>query len=463
MIRLPAPVSPGAAGAPDQRHLRFLTELARLIPVTDPAADVVRIEVTARPESFASVSAWRAAGWGIDPGDGVVRVARAGLQLAWDIATAAAEIQSTARDRFGRVPAAANALVAAGLEREPIVSQAATALRRAAARAAGRRPLRVAAPWPDGRRWAVALTHDLDVVALWPLFTALRLVELGRKGHWRLVARAAGQALRSVGRAPVEQGTAALLAAERARSIRSTWFVLCGTPTPQTFLSGDLTYRPESAAARRILSAVAAEQHAIGLHGSFETLTRPNRFAEQRRRLQDITDQGVDGVRQHFLRFDPARTPHAMTDAGFRYDSTVGFADRNGFRIGMADVVRSDETLDEVPFAWMDRALSKYRGVENPDAWIDDALSLAQGCRDVEGLWVGVWHPNLTDALGFPGAPAAYERLLDGLLADQPFVGTLDAIVQWRAKRRQLQIERLAEDGRLALSDSSPVPLEAAR
>ena len=463
MILLPAPTFPGAAGAPDLRQLRFFTELARLIPVTDPSADVVRIEVTDRPESYASVSAWRAAGWGIEPGDGVVWIARAGLHLACDIATALAETRTAVRDRFGRVPAAANALVAAGLEREPVVSQAASALRQAAVRAAGRRQLRVAAPWPQGKRWAIAVTHDLDIVALWPAFTALRLFELGRKGHWRVAAEAAGHALRAIGRAPVEQGTARLLAAERARSIRSTWFFLCGTPTPQTFLAGDLTYRPESAAARRILAAVAEGRHAIGLHGSFETLTRPNRFAEQRRRLQDLTEQGVDGVRQHFLRFDPVGTPHAMTDAGFRYDSTVGFPDRNGFRIGVADVVRLDDALDEAPFTWMDRALSKYRGIEDPQAWIDDALVLARSCREVEGLWVGVWHPNLTEALGFPGAPAAYERLLDGLLADQPFVGTLDEIVDWRSKRRALQMTRVAEDGRYELADAATVPLEAVR
>ncbi|HKC46198.1 MAG TPA: hypothetical protein VKB63_01255, partial [Gemmatimonadales bacterium] len=76
MIRLPAPASPGAAGAPDQRQLLSLTEFARLIPVTDASANVVRLDVTDRPESFASLAAWRAAGWGIEPGDGVVRVAR---------------------------------------------------------------------------------------------------------------------------------------------------------------------------------------------------------------------------------------------------------------------------------------------------------------------------------------------------------------------------------------------------
>jgi hypothetical protein len=463
MIRLPAPVSPGAAGAPDQRQLLLLTELARLIPVTDPSADVVRVDVTDRPASFASPSAWRTAGWGIDPGDGVVRIARGALQLAWDLATAASEARTTARDRFDRVPASANALVSAGLEREPVVSQAAVALRRAAIRAAGRRPLQVAAPWPDGRRWAAALTHDLDIVALWPAFTALRLLELGRKGHWRLAAQAAGQALKAIGRAPVEKGTATLLAAERARSVRSTWFILCGTPTLRTFTAGDLTYRPEAATTRRILAAVANGEHSIGLHGSRETVTSADCFSTQRSRLQGLTGRAVDGVRQHFLRFDPTRTPQAMTQAGFRYDSTVGFPDRNGFRVGIADVVRCGETLDEVPFAWMDRALSKYRDVEDPHAWIDDALVLARSCRDVEGLWVGVWHPNLTDALGFPGAPAAYERLLDALLADRPFVGTLDEIVDWRARRRALRVARVAEDGRCELSDASTVRLETAR
>lgn len=462
MIRLPAPATPGAPGAPDQRLL-LLTELARLIPVADQDAEVVRIELTDRPTTFASVGAWRAAGWGIEPGDGVVRIASAGLQMAWDVVSATAELETTVRDQFDRVPAAANALVAAGLEREPLVSQAAVALRQAAIRAAGRRSLQVAAPWPDGRRWAVALTHDLDIVALWPAFTALRVAELGRKGHWRLAARAARHALRAIGRSPVEQGITNLLAAELARAVRSTWFILCSTPTLATLRAGDITYRPEAAATRRILSAVAHGKHAIGLHGSRATVRSAERFSDQRTRLRTLAGQTVDGVRQHFLRFDPARTLHAMTQAGLRYDSTVGFPDRNGFRIGVADVVRIGDTLDEAPFTWMDRALSKYRDVEDPHAWVDDALVLARSCRDVDGLWVGVWHPNLTDALGFPGAPAAFERLLDGLLADRPYVGTLDDIVEWRARRRRLRIARMAEDGRYELAEALSVPLEAAR
>jgi hypothetical protein len=468
MIRLPAPAS---SSAPEQRPVTLLAELARLVPVADPSANVVSIEVTDRPASFPGIREWRAAGWGIEAGDGVVRIARGSLACVSDLLAATAEARTSVRDRFGRVPAEANALAAVGLEREPVVSQAAVALRGAVVKAAGRRPVRLAVPWPDGRRWAVALTHDLDVVALWPAFTTLRLIELVRKRQWDLAGRTLSAAVRSIGRSPVAQGIRWLLAAERARSVRSTWFVLCGTPSWRSVAAGDLTYRPEAEATRRLLAAITSGKHGIGLHGSLETVSNSGAFSTQRRRLQGLVGQAVDGVRQHFLRFDPASTPQAMRRSGFRYDSTVGFPDRNGFRIGVADVVplgeetsAGDDPLLEAPFAWMDRALSKYRGVEDPDAWAADALELAHRCRDVEGLWVGVWHPNLVDALGFPGAPPAYERLLDAILADRPFAATLDTLVAWRVARRALRFTRVAEDGRGELTAGAPgsidVPLE---
>lgn len=464
MIRLPGPAT---LSEPDRRSLNLLTDLARLIPVADPQADVVTLELSDRPGRFDGLRSWQTGGWGIAPADGVVRLARAGLRLVTEVVAATPERQAGARDRFDRVPSANNALVAEGLEREPIVSQAAAALRVAALAAAGRRPLHLAAPWPDGRRWAVAITHDLDVVEWWPAFTSLRVAELARKGEWRLAARVGASAARAIGRHPVREGVGTLLAAERARGVRSTWFILCGTPSWRTVLAGDLTYRPDTPGARRILEDITRDGHAVGLHGSFATVTSPAKFIEQRQRLEGLLGRQVEGVRQHFLRFDPERTPRAMQQGRFRYDSTRGFADRNGFRLGVADVLPrweepdgEGEPLAQAPFVWMDRALSKYRRVEDPTVWIADALELARACRAVEGLWVGVWHPNLVPALGYPEAPAAFAQLLDGLLSECPFVGTLDEIVAWRSTRAALRVERVAPDGRFELEPGSGVPLE---
>jgi hypothetical protein len=241
--------------------------------------------------------------------------------------------------------------------------------------------------------------------------------------------------------------------------------VLCGTPTFASARAGDLTYSPESALARRILADVRAAGHEIGLHGSFVTADDPHHFVDQRRRLEALTAGPTQGARQHFLRMQPVRTQRGMAAAGFRYDSTFGFPDRNGFRLGVADVVPLRDVgagdalpLDEAPFVWMDRALSKYAGVERPDAWVDDALLLADKCREVEGLWVGIWHPNLTPALGFPGAPAAYARLVGALRDRDAWIAPLSEIVAWRRARRAVRAAEPATHGGVSLSFVDPLP-----
>ena len=462
MIRVEAP--PDAAG---RWALAVLVDLARVLPVEDPTADVVTVAVREADDRLTSI-AERAAAWGYGIADARVEVPRAVLRLVVDVAGAGVEQGTDARDRHDRVPASANPLAAAELERQPVVHAAAIALRDAVRQAAGRRAAFLVAPWPEGHRWAAALTHDLDVVALWPLFTGMRMVELARNRELAQVASVAGAAASEVFGSPVWRGVRGVLDLE-APPLTATWFVLCGTPTARTFATGDLTYDPESRAARRVFDAAAGAGHEIGLHGSFATFTDASEFRTQRTRLARLTGAPVSGVRQHFLRMRPGRTQAAMREAGFRYDATFGFADRNGFRLGAADVLPAWDAgreqgytdFDLVPLIWMDRALSKYRGIERPAAWIDDALALVQTVREVEGLWTGLWHPNLTPALGFPAAPLEWQRLVRTIVAGGAWVATANAIVQWRRRRRAAVARRVAEDGRVELN-SGTVEVERA-
>lgn len=386
--------------------------------------------------------------------DGAVSIRAGALDLVTDLAGAGREQRATARDRHGRVPPAENPLVAAGMEREPVVSRAAESLRMAVGKAAGRRPVVISAPWPDDRRWAIGITHDVDVVDWWPAFTALRLAELLRGGHPGLAGRVIASAFRSLGGDPVWSGVSRVLTLERDAGLDATWFFLCGTPTLATARRGDLTYRPESRRARAILDAVRETGHEIGLHGSFATADSADAMRGEKERLRALSGVDVDGVRQHFLKMWPGRTQRLMHASGFRYDATYGFSSRNGFRLGVADVVPAwDESarrsleLDEVPLTWMDRALSKYAGVEDAQAWIADALELMETCATREGLWVGLWHPNLTAPLGFVGAEEALDALVERLRSMAPFVGTLGRIVAWRRARRGLRIEAISEGG----------------
>jgi peptidoglycan/xylan/chitin deacetylase (PgdA/CDA1 family) len=383
----------------------------------------------------------------------------AALRAVTEIGGGAVEQRSSAVDRHGRVPAAENPLVVAQRSRQPLVSILAAELRQAVSAVADGRPLRLLSPWPDGHRWAAVLTHDLDVVEWWPLFPLLRIAELARKGAWSLSARVVQAAGRSIGRDPVSRGVHSLLQLEAHHGIPATWFVICSEPTLKSIVSGDATYRPDSSATSRILSDLAHAGHEIGLHGSFGTDEDPQRLGRQRRRLDRLSGRVVVGVRQHFLRMRPGTTQRNMVQAGFEYDSTWGFADRNGFRLGVADVVPawdgSSSTplpLDLLPLIWMDRALSKYAGVENAADWVEDALELVRECRAVEGAWVGLWHPNSIEALGFPGAEPAFVRLLQLLAADRPYFATARKIVEWRRFRRSVRATQITADGRVILS-----------
>ena len=453
MIRLPPQES--LTGI-ERYALDLLIDLARIPPVDDPSGDVVRLLLAERDAGASDLRACMARDWYLERGDGTVSVPRAVLRRLGQVATAAAERGTTSRDRYDRVPSRENEVVQAGLAADPVVSRAATRLRAAVIASAGRRPVALATPWPKGKRWAAAFTHDLDIVAYWPVFTLLRVAELARKGEVRRLGRTALAAMSAIGRDPVARAVRRVLDDERAHGIVSTWFVLCGTPTLATMRAGDLTYRPESRATQAILHALTERGSEVGLHGSFATADRPQLFQEQRGRLERLIGQPVPGVRQHFLRMRAGATRQGMTAAGFRYDSTCGFFDRNGFRAGVADVMplwdASTERsigLDEAPFCWMDRTLSKYAGVEDPAAWVADGSALAEACRQVEGLWVGVWHPNLSPPLGYPGAPEGFRALLSRIVAQDPFLGPLRTMVEWRAARRSLRVRRLSPDGRL--------------
>jgi len=452
--------------APERYGLDTLLDLSGVLRVEDSSASVVTLVFTPELCPLDAVAGGRVVP---ERGDGEVRLPRAVLSHVLGIAGAGAEQATRAADRHDRVPAGENPVVRAGAERRPVLSELGRALREGVRAVAGRRPVRCLMPWPGGRRWAAALSHDVDVVSGWPAFTVLRLLELTRAGEIRRAGRVLGAAAGALGGSPVWQGVSEVLRMEAERGVHSTWFFLCGTPTLGRWRAGDVTYAIEGRPARRLIAAVRDAGHELGVHGTFATTVEGGAFGQERARLAAVTGLPVaPGIRQHFLKMRPGVTQRRMRRSGFTYDATYGFSDRNGFRLGVADVVAGWDAeagalsgLDEVPLHWMDRAQSKYQGIEDPRVWVADALELAGRCRDVGGLWVGLWHPNLTDALGFPGAPAAYEELLSRIVGagDPPAVDTLERFVSWRRRRRAARANRVGPDGAVEWI-GAPVPLE---
>lgn len=441
--------------SPQQRlGLTVLVDASGLLPTAE-SDGVISLELgDTGPVALESVPRFPGA-------RGVIQISPQVLEQTGALAAAIEEQASAAEDRHGRVPSTINPMVRAGRHQVPWINAAGHALRTAVLQRAlaDGRAVRTIAPWPAGHRWAAAFTHDLDVVRLWPLFAGLRFLELSRKGRLGQAMRVVGGAAGALAGDPVGRGVEEILQVEKDLGITSTWFIISGHPTLRSTLRGDITYPVEHSRARRLIAAIAAGGHEIGLHGSFATMRDAVRMKEERDRLGQVSGAPVRGGRQHFLRMRPGTTQRVMAEAGLEYDATFGFPDRNGFRLGCADVLpwwdaesASAISLEIAPLTWMDRALSKYAGVEQPAAWVDEGLRLAEICRGYEGLWVGLWHPNLVGPLGFPGAPEEYRRLATEVCRENPFLASLAVITDWRRARRSVVAQALTAGGSPVLS-----------
>ena len=207
-----------------------------------------------------------------------------------------------------------------------------------------RRELGAEPPRYRGARFAVALTHDVDVPWRWTrigvLGAAARL-----KGH--ALAGRVGPALHEasgLARVPVHKlrGTdpnwrfAEIAAEEREHDApvrrSSCWPATATVPTAPRRRRTTGCGRGSS----RRCSRPGAE---VGLHGSYLAADELDRLARERVLLAQL-DGPLLGHRYHYLRVDPHRNLVPLAGLGFRYDTSLGFPDALGFRAGIAHPFR---------------------------------------------------------------------------------------------------------------------------
>ena len=142
--------------------------------------------------------------------------------------------------------------------------------------------------------------------------------------------------------------------------------------------------------------------------------------------LRDAVGQ-VSGGRQHWLRFSGDELFLAYEGASLRYDATVGWSERPGFRAGLAapfrPYVRREERpadLIEFPLAIMDVTLEQRRraGVD----WQGEQRRVLDETRShgVGGVSV-VWHDTVFEGAQLSSAVAdSYWELIDDFALVSP-------------------------------------------
>jgi len=298
--------------------------------------------------------------------------------------------------------------------------------------------------WPNGARYAVALTHDVDL----PERPSRGRVLLGE--WWRGVPRSRREAywdLRSTIRscgfynsclAPAtrrrEWDFPLICDLERRHRLRSAFYF--AVVHRDAGHRCDVTYDVRQRRYRRLFRRLRTDGWEVGLHASYRTRLGTPTIVEQMQTLGAAGSGPVAGVRHHYLqidRTDPTRSLLEHSDADLMYDTSIGFNDCPGFRAGIAlpyrpyDADRMEaRVFVELPMTLADMHLP--RGDEA--AAIQEVSDHLDRVRSLGGLavlnWhVGHWHTD-------PAWRAAYVAACERLSHDgEAWIATPHEIARW--------------------------------
>ena len=192
-----------------------------------------------------------------------------------------------------------------------------------------------------------------------------------------------------------------LMDVSEANNLKSAFYFICGRTHPIK----DADYEPEHPAIRNLIRRIHERGHEIGLHPSYSTFQKPDLIKQEAERLKRIcAEEGIQqsqwGGRMHYLRWEHPTTLRAWADAGMSYESTMGYADRPGFRCGTCfeypafDPVAMEQVQLRVrPLIAMEASVlsPQYLGLEQAAA-IQKFKDLKESCAKVGGQFVLLWH-----------------------------------------------------------------------
>ena len=274
--------------------------------------------------------------------------------------------------------------------------------------------------WPDGKNFAVCLSHDVDMVTLNSQKQVSRQNMQAFRQANSLIQKT--KVLLSTGRvcaATVIQKEAIdplhcyerWLEVEDQVGARSTFFFWPGWNAVSKHHHSDCTYEltdslvfdGQKCTVAEMIREIDRRGWEIGLHPSWYSFDDVDEMKRQKAALEKALGHEIVSVRQHYLHYDIRVTPRVQAEAGFKYDSTLGFNGNIGFRFGTSHPwelydLMSDMKLSitEVPLIVQDGALfNPLRGMcLDGETAFHYVTQITEAVENVGGVLTLLWHPN---------------------------------------------------------------------
>ena len=306
--------------------------------------------------------------------------------------------------------------------------------------------------WPDNKPYAVCITHDVDVISCQSKKENIRRIkhvmstwnQQNTKQNLIIAFESFENISNSIfSRFDPYHRIEDWLKVEQAVGARSTFFfapeyVLNSHYTDCWYKYDDkLRFEGENITVAELMRELNSRGWEIGLHPSWNSYNSVDEMKYQKEQIENVLGCEIMSVRQHFLHFDNRITPLVQAEAGFKYDSTLGFNDNVGFRRGTSYAyplynLENNNTLPvwEIPLIIQDCAmfhpkkglkLDKIKALEYIEMF-------AKKVKEVGGIFTLLWHPHLIiDETSWN----TFQETLMMLKKDDPWFASVREIGDW--------------------------------
>ena len=202
-------------------------------------------------------------------------------------------------------------------------------------------------------------------------------------------------------------------------SVKTAYFFIAGDKN-----QSDVSYDIRSIQAKNAVAKVHASGAMIGLHASHAVRINSENIAIEKARLEEVCDFPIYMNRHHNLDWCEIKNGWVLFKAGLSWDSTLGYADVAGFRLGVCRPVPLFDPIkiqafgiEEHPLIVMDVTLNStdYMNLDEDEA-LEYCKRLITTTRKHNGEFVMLWHNNRI--IKDPGSyhPRLYRRILNELI-----------------------------------------------
>jgi len=168
-----------------------------------------------------------------------------------------------------------------------------------------------------------------------------------------------------------------------------------------------------------LIKKIKSRGHHIGIHPTYDAYNNVAQFTKEKQELEKNLDTNITFGREHFLRFEVPTTWQIWEDHGMSWDSTLSFADKEGFRCGVCYtysvfnvLTRKKLNLKEKPLIVMEGSFATYQPNIKPIEMENKIKLLIEEVKKYNGEFVFLWHNSSFNTAQWKKYQDIYERVL---------------------------------------------------